>query len=142
VAPTGAAMAADLSYLLAVGRLDLPQMAYIYSRLNQAVAATASGDTDAFGGGYSPKGMGGSGGTAYRAWSQLRNELQDALGHAAQGIQAAADAVVAIVNTYADNDTAAKASLLNAWASGPPADVIIPHDDPLPANPPTITFSA
>ncbi|MEN3304436.1 MAG: hypothetical protein V7603_638 [Micromonosporaceae bacterium] len=140
--PTGSILAADLSVLLAVGRIDLPQMAYVYTRLNRDVAGTAAGDVDAFGGGYAPKGMGGTGGQVYQAWSQLRNELQDALGHTAQGIREAGDAIVSIVHTYADSDTSARDSLRDAWLNGPPANLVIPHDETLPAAPPSVILSA
>ena len=45
MAATGEALKADLERLLALGQIDLPQIAYIYARLNHDVAGTASGDT-------------------------------------------------------------------------------------------------
>jgi hypothetical protein len=68
--------------------------------------------------------------------------LQDALARAAQGLEQAAAAIIVIVDTYADTDAAAKASLLNAWRNGPPPDMVIGDTDPVPTSPPTVVFSA
>jgi hypothetical protein len=76
-------LVADLSQLLAMGTLDLPHLAYAYARCNRDVAGTAAGDALAFGGGYSPKGDGGTTGTVHALWSGLRNTLQDAIGETA-----------------------------------------------------------
>jgi hypothetical protein len=134
-------LAADLSRLLAVGRIDLPQLAYVYTRLNREVAAGAAGDAEIFGGGYAPKGMGGSYGQVYQAWSRLRNELQDALGSTAQSLRQAGEAIVSIVDLYAEIDSAAAASLRDSWRDGPPPGLAIPRDEPLPAVLPSVIIT-
>lgn len=138
---TGTALAADLSRLLAMGRIDLPQLAYVYTRLNHDIAGTFAGDADAFGGGPAPKGSGGSVGAVYQSWSELRNLLQDALGKTALGLEDVGRAIESIVDTYAASDTAAGASLRSAWGNGPPPELAIDHDEPLPATLPSVVLS-
>jgi hypothetical protein len=97
---------------------------------------------DAFGGGYTPKGMGGSGGRLYQAWSRLRNGPQDALGLTAQSLQEAGGATVSIVDMHAETDAGAKASLQSVWKDGPPAALVLPHDEPLRTVPAPVILSA
>jgi hypothetical protein len=138
---SGAALAADLSQLWAAGKVDLPQIADVYTRLNRDLAGTADGDADAFGVGYAPKGSGGSAGELYQKWSALRDMLQDALGQSALGAEAAGAALVAIADTYAANDTEAATELRATWRNGPPPDAVHTEDGPLPTTLPPVILS-
>ncbi len=137
----GKGLAGDLSRLLAIGRIDLPQLAYLYTRLNRQVAATASDDARAFGGGYAPKGSAGPAGGVYQAWATLRDMLQDALAGTATGVHEAADAIVSIVDNYASGDASSAELLRQAWRTGPPADLLLGDGDAVPPAtlPPPIT---
>jgi hypothetical protein len=161
---------ADLSRLHAVGKVDLPEIAYIYSRLNREVAGTSYGegkysggktfsygDSSAFDDGFSTEGAVDSesgSAEAQQAWSALRNKLQDGLGQSANHVMEAARAVLAIANTYETQDTEAAAAVRSAWANGEPNDVKIDYKeikrnkdgsykapDPLPTTPEPVILS-
>jgi hypothetical protein len=138
-----AELAADLSALLAIGRVDLPQIAFIYTTLNNDVAGNADNDMAAFDTGYAPRGSAGDlSGEVYSAWSELRNLLQDTLGYAAQGASTAGAAIVSIVDAYAATNTAAAVSLRSVWANGIPPGLSVDQDEPLPAVLPTVKLSS
>jgi hypothetical protein len=138
---SGHELAADLSQLWGVGKVDMPQIAYLYTKLNRDLAGTASGDADAFGGGFAPKGMGGSAGDLYQKWSALRDRLQDAFGNTALGAEAAGQALVAIADRYSATDTDAATELSATWRDGPPAGTVRDGDEPLsgPLPPPILS---
>jgi hypothetical protein len=130
MAESGWQFAADLSELRTVGAVDLPSMAYTFAALNNVVNKTNSADSSAFA--WSSGGMS----QAYSPWSQLRDSLQNLLGKTSQNLEEAGQAVVQIVQTYADSDSAAKQSLQAAWRDGntpPLLDGEYPPPGPAPA---------
>lgn len=137
----GPALAADLSELYALGRVDLPELAYLYARLNNDVAGTATVESVAFGGGCAPDGIGGLQATAYTSWAALRDVLQNALADTATGAEDAGRAVVAIADAYAATDAEAAASLRAAWQHGEPAAATFDDESQLPTTPPPVTRS-
>jgi len=141
VAVTGDSLAVDLSRLAVVGSVALPEIGYVYARLNGEVAGTASGDLDAFMGGATPKGYGGATGSMYTKWSGLRDELQNVLGNAANGLQEAGHAVMSIVQTYLNSDGRAKASFDQKWLHGPPPDQVPGAEDQLPTTAPPVVLT-
>lgn len=134
---TGYQFAVDLSHLLTVGRVDFPQMEYVYNKLNRDVAGTSAGDADAFGGGPATTGLS----QAHQAWSDLRNRLQDALGANATNMGQTAAAIVSVVDRYAETDDAARTSLRSAWGNGPPPNAVLDHDEQLPSTLPPVVLS-
>jgi hypothetical protein len=123
----GADLALSLSKLLAVGRYDLPELAYDYTRLNRQVADAGDLDIAAFGN------SSGSMATVYPQWARLRDHFQNILGQTADNLVAAGSAVVQIVRLYEDTDEVAKASIESTWRDGPPSSVAYAGDDPLPS---------
>lgn len=109
---SGWEFAADLSDLKTVGVVDLPAMAYTFAALNNVVDRTIGNDSNGFA--WESGGMS----QVYAPWSQLRDDLQNLLGQTSQNIQAAAAAIVQIVDAYASTDAAAADSLNAAWDSG------------------------
>jgi hypothetical protein len=138
MAPTAQQLAADLERLYALGQADLPQLAYIYARLNRDLAGTTAEVAGAFATGYAGKGMGGASGQAYQAWAALRDRLQDALATTALHVEAAGQAIVTIADVYVANDTEAAAALHAIMANGLPAADRV---DALPTTPGSVTFS-
>ena len=129
---------ADLERLFELGTRDLPDIAYIYARLNRDVAGTGNGDMDVFSGfssgGPSAVGVDGTS-QVYAKWSALRNDLQDALGYAATNVTDAADAVISIMKAYAYQDLDNAQQILKHWTDyGVPEKYKISYDDwPMPA---------
>lgn len=163
-------LVADLSRLHAVGKVDLPEIAYIYSRLNREVAGTSYGegkysggktfsysDSSAFDDGFSTEGVADSAtgsAEAQQAWSALRDKLQDGLGHSVKHVMEAARAVLTIANTYETHDAEAAAEIRRIWANGEPDDVKIDYKevkrnkdgsykapDPIPTTPEPVILS-
>jgi hypothetical protein len=131
MAATGEVLKADLERLLALGQIDLPQLAYIYARLNHEVAGTVSGDTDAFSRSHTTRDGSAALGAMYQSFSGLRNMLQDALAATAVSVEEAGQAIVSIANTYAVTDGLSVAALTNA----------VRGVDNLPTTPGRVTFS-
>jgi len=138
MAVNGQPLAADLERLLALGQVDLPQLAYIYARLNRDLAGTASGDMGAFSPGQAAKGDGDAIGAAYQSWAALRDMLQDALATAALRLEEAGLAIVSIAHTYLATDAEAAAALRALMPGGVPAADRV---DDLPTTPGTVVFS-
>jgi hypothetical protein len=108
---------ADLNDLRVIGAIDLPMLAYAYALLNNAVAGTASADTDAF-----RTEPGGPPSLVTEVWRDLRDELQNVLGLTAENLHNAGQIVLHIVQAYADTDESAAAALRDAWQDGIPPD--------------------
>lgn len=138
---TGQALAADLSQLYALGKVDLPELAYLYASLNNQVAATSTAGNDAFGGGCVTDGIGGLQAAAYTSWAALRDVLQNALADTATGIEEAGQAIVAIADTYAATDAEAAASLWRVWQHGEPDAAKFNDEQQLPTTPPPVRRS-
>ena len=138
MAANGQLLAADLARLLTLGQVDLPQMAYIYARLNREVAGTASGDVGAFSPGQAAKGDGDAIGAAYQSWAAMRDLLQDALATAALRLEEAGRAIVSIAHTYLATDAEAASALRALLPGGVPAADRL---DDLPTTPGTVVFS-
>lgn len=131
----GDRLAADLSELRMIGEIDLPELAYTYATLNNAVASTSVNDSAAF-----QQPGGGAGMTQlYASWSALRDYLQDNLGATANTLLAARQAIRHIVEAYANADATAKKRLLAEWRNGPPSWK--PSEKAPPGPPPTVVDS-
>jgi hypothetical protein len=114
-------------------------------------------DSSAFDDGFSTEGTVDSetgSAEAQRAWSALRDQLQDGLGNSANHVMEAARAVLAIANAYEAQDAEAAAAIRSAWADGEPNDVKIDYKeikrnkdgsyktpDPLPTTPDPVILS-
>jgi hypothetical protein len=141
MANTGGGFGADLSQLMAVGRLDLPSLAYIYARVNREVAATGDYDDKTFAPCPST-----SVDRMRGPWTDLRDRLQDYLGRGALHLEAAGEAIVHVADTYAASDAATQAALRKAWAHGVPPDFgrnpkDIRSPEPLPPAPPKVVLA-
>jgi hypothetical protein len=121
---------ADINDLLIIGRMDLPLLATTYAEVNNAVASTAGSQTAAF-----QVSVGGPASLIAALWQDLRDDLQNILGHSAENLFSAAQTVVHIAETYEQTDTdAGRAILEAAWDSGNPPGAVagehIPADQP------------
>lgn len=133
---SGDKLGADLSDLMAVAKLDLPDMADTFAVLNNTL-----GDHSADGNVLAPCPTTASLGPVGPSWLVLRDRLQDYLADAASKCEAAADAVTYIVNLYASTDATAAADLRAVWSGGLPADLGAYQGDHLPLAPPPVVTS-
>ncbi len=129
---------ADLERLYSLAIRDLPDIAYIYARLNREMAGTTNGDLDVFSGFSSggPSAVGVDGiSSVYGKWSALRDDLQNALGKSAKDVSDAADAVMSITKAYAYQDLDNARQILKHWSDyGVAEKYQISYDDyPMPA---------
>jgi hypothetical protein len=91
VGVTGPEFTADLNELRIVGAIDLPMLGYTYATVNNAVAETTAAETAAF--------QTSDGGTPSRtavSWPDLRNQLQNILGHTAENMHTTGQTVAGV----------------------------------------------
>jgi len=119
MALSGYQLAADLSELMAIGKVDLPALGATYAGLNHAVNTTTDHDIAAF---SMPGGAGMS--AAYQSWSDLRYEMRNIFGTTANNMQTAATVMIHVVEAYAASDQGAADSLHAAWKDGPPVNAV------------------
>ncbi|GAA4209183.1 hypothetical protein GCM10022220_27110 [Actinocatenispora rupis] len=100
----------SLGHLMSVGKIQLPNLAYAYATANRQVAYTAVSDSSMFSGRV-PDGLAAPTGETYRAWSELRDALQDALARTASSLEEAGRIIVHVASVYADADASAKKSM-------------------------------
>ncbi|MFI5959790.1 hypothetical protein [Cryptosporangium sp. NPDC051539] len=112
----GSDLAADLIQLAVIGRVDLPALGATYAHLNNAVAGTADYDLTAFALPGRRAGMTAS----YELWSQLRDDLRDALGGTSTDMQNSATIMLHVVGGYISADEEAARIVTTAWKNGPP----------------------
>lgn len=106
--------AAELSHLRIVGRVDLPELSFVYASMNQALNRTEAGEAAAFqapGGGVAP---------SRAVWAGLRDDLQNIYGRTSTNLLDAGVVMEHIADAYAASDEGARTSLESAWATGTP----------------------
>ncbi|BCY13240.1 hypothetical protein [Actinoplanes sp. L3-i22] len=121
---------ANINDLLIIGRMDLLLMATTYGKVNNAVALTAGSQAAAF-----QVSADGPASLITALWQELRDDLQNVLGHSAENLFSAAQTVVHIAEVYEQTDTESGQAILKAaWDSGNPSGTLagerIPADQP------------
>ncbi|WIM98602.1 hypothetical protein ACTOB_002206 [Actinoplanes oblitus] len=127
---------ADINDLYIIGRMDLPTLGITYGRVNNAVAATADSDRAAF-----EVTAGGPPSQITTLWQNLRDDLQDLLGHSAENLFSAGQTVIHIAEAYEQTDTeSGKAILKASWVDGTPPGTTGREHVPV-EQPPAIRFT-
>ena len=105
----------DLNELRIIGKMDLPMLALIHAKVNNAVASTSGVDSAAF-----ETSAGGPSSRITDIWRDLRDELQTILGRSAKNLETAGHTICHIADTYAIADGFARDALRSAWRDGTP----------------------
>jgi hypothetical protein len=123
-------LTADINELYIIGRMSLPMMGAIYGKVNNAVATTADSEQAAF-----AVTAGGPPSQITSLWPEVRDELQNILGHSAENMFQAGRTVNHIADAFEQTDTdSGKALLQSYWAEGTPPNTAgqehIPAEQP------------
>ncbi|MEV0840775.1 hypothetical protein AB0I55_14605 [Actinocatenispora sera] len=124
----------DLGELMSIGRIQLPHLASSFAVANRAVARTAQHDQQMFVVGMVPAGLEHSMQETHRLFTELRDIVQEAMGHTAVALEHSGRVIVHVANAYADRDGEAEATMKNflkddptyGLASGDTADPKVP----------------